>query len=66
MVNVIFLVQTTELELTCSALRAQFANEKVFIDSLPELDRGKRFEAQKRAQYKIKGYMIDDGRLCDD
>jgi hypothetical protein len=64
--NDIFIIQTSQPESMYTALRARFANEKVFIEiinSILELDHGKSLKVQKRAKHKAKGYMIDEGRL---
>ena len=64
--NDLFIIQTSQLESTYAALRARFAEEKVFIevvDSLLELDHGSSLKVRKRAKHKAKGYMIEEGRL---
>jgi hypothetical protein len=64
--NDILIIHTTQPESTYSALRARFADEKVFlevIDAILELDHGESLRVRKRAKHKAKGYMIDEGKL---
>ena len=64
--NDILVIHTTPSESTYQALRARFADERVFIeiiDSILQLDKGKSLRVQKRARHKAKGYMIEEGKL---
>ena len=64
--NDILVISTTHPEPMHTALRARFANEKVFlevIDSILELDQGSSLRVRKRARHKAEGYMIEDGKL---
>jgi hypothetical protein len=64
--NDIMIIQPTQLESTYTALRARFAEERVFlevIDSILELDHGESLRIRKRAKHKAKGYMIEGEKL---